>query len=108
MREASLEMADETATRAVETQQNWLARFLHIKPVTQALCFRVGRGRARQEIVRLLRDWRRYGIQDISFSRETNVIAARVDKSNCKFPSYYPLLASRDFLSIAAFSSTCS
>ncbi|KAK8216083.1 serine/threonine-protein kinase GIN4 [Phyllosticta capitalensis] len=62
--------------------QNWLARFLHIKPASKVLCFQVGRGRVRQEIVRLLRDWRRYGIRDIVFDRATNVIQARVDKDN--------------------------
>ncbi|KAK8227865.1 hypothetical protein BKA81DRAFT_384182 [Phyllosticta paracitricarpa] len=62
--------------------QNWLARFLHIKPASKVLCFQVGRGRVRQEIVRLLRDWRKYGIRDIVFDRATNVIQARVDKDN--------------------------
>ncbi|KAK7528532.1 uncharacterized protein IWZ02DRAFT_486572 [Phyllosticta citriasiana] len=62
--------------------QNWLARFLHIKPASKVLCFQVGRGRVRQEIVRLLRDWRKYGIRDIVFDRATNVVQARVDKDN--------------------------
>ncbi|KAK8174729.1 hypothetical protein BC567DRAFT_289719 [Phyllosticta citribraziliensis] len=62
--------------------QNWLARFLHIKPASKVLCFQVGRGRVRQEIVRLLRDWRKYGVRDIVFDRATNVIQARVDKDN--------------------------
>jgi serine/threonine-protein kinase HSL1, negative regulator of Swe1 kinase len=64
------------------THSNWLARFLHIKPSIRVLCFQVGRGRARSELVRLLRDWRRYGIRDVSFSRERNIISARVDKNN--------------------------
>ena len=68
--------------RQVEPQQNWLARFLHIKPAAKVLCFQVGRGRARQEIVKLLREWKRFGVKDISFDRETNVILARVDKEN--------------------------
>ncbi len=66
----------------VETQQNWLARFLHIKPATKTLCFQVGRGLARQEIVRLLREWKCFGVKDVSFDRKTNVILARVDKNN--------------------------
>ncbi|KAF2135733.1 uncharacterized protein K452DRAFT_354259 [Aplosporella prunicola CBS 121167] len=69
------------SSRAIEGQ-NWLARFLHIKPATKALCFQVGRGRARSEIVRLLRDWKRFGVRDVSYDRVNNVITARVDKEN--------------------------
>ena len=61
---------------------NWLSRFLHIKPASQTLCFHIGRGKVRQDLVRLLRDWQRFGVRDVSVDRETNVINARVDKSN--------------------------
>ncbi|KAF2810308.1 Pkinase-domain-containing protein, partial [Mytilinidion resinicola] len=63
-------------------QTNWLSRFLHIKPASKTLCFHIGRGRARQELVRLLRDWQRFGVRDVFFDRKTNVVNARVDKSN--------------------------
>lgn len=69
---------------AVETQQNWLARVLHIKPASRVVCFQIGRGRVRQELVRLLREWKKYGVRDVSFDRQTNIVAARVDKVNCK------------------------
>jgi serine/threonine-protein kinase HSL1 (negative regulator of Swe1 kinase) len=67
---------------------NWLSRFLHIKPASKILCFQVGRGKVRQDLVRLLRDWQRFGVRDVSFDRSTNVINARVDKSNRKYLSY--------------------
>lgn len=72
-------------------QKNWLSRFLHIKPATKTLCFQVGRGKVRQDIVRLLRDWQRFGVRDVVFDRKTNVINARVDKINrkCSFPSQF-------------------
>ncbi|KAL1639549.1 serine/threonine-protein kinase gin4 [Diplodia intermedia] len=62
--------------------QNWLSRFLHIKPAAKIIVFKVGRGRVRQEIVRLLRDWKRFGVRDVKFDRATNIIQARVDKTN--------------------------
>lgn len=72
-----------------ELQMNWLSRFLHIKPASQTLCFQIGRGKVRQDLVRLLRDWQRFGIRDVTYDRETNVINARVDKNNrkCSLPS---------------------
>jgi len=76
----------DTSARAgpPEIQMNWLSRFLHIKPASKTLCFHIGRGRVRQDLVRLLRDWQRFGVQDVSFNREINAISGRVDKSNRK------------------------
>ncbi|KAH3984114.1 non-specific serine/threonine protein kinase [Parastagonospora nodorum] len=65
-----------------EMQMNWLSRFLHIKPANKTLCFHIGRGKVRQDLVRLLRDWQRFGIRDVTFDRETNTITGRVDKGN--------------------------
>jgi serine/threonine-protein kinase HSL1 (negative regulator of Swe1 kinase) len=66
-------------------QMNWLSRFLHIKPASKILCFHIARGKVRQDLVRLLRDWQRFGIRDVSFNRETNTINARVNKNNRKY-----------------------
>lgn len=65
---------------------NWLSRFLHIKPASKTLCFHVGRGKVRGDLVRLLRDWQRFGVRDITFDRTANTINARVDKINRKSP----------------------
>ncbi|KAJ4319904.1 serine/threonine-protein kinase gin4 [Neodidymelliopsis sp. IMI 364377] len=67
-----------------EMQKNWLSRFLHIKPATKTLCFQIGRGKVRQDLVRLLRDWQRFGVRDVDFDRKSNVITARIDKVNRK------------------------
>ncbi|KAK5130319.1 hypothetical protein LTR08_002205 [Meristemomyces frigidus] len=70
------------ATSADGTERSWFARFFHIKPAVKVLCFSIPRGRARQELVLLLKEWQRHGIRDLEYSRETNTITARVDKSN--------------------------
>jgi hypothetical protein len=64
---------------------NWLSRFLHIKPASRALCFQARRGKVRQELEHLLRDWQRYGVRDVTCDRNTMVITARVDKNNRKY-----------------------
>ncbi|KAF2005331.1 serine/threonine-protein kinase GIN4 [Amniculicola lignicola CBS 123094] len=76
------EADDGSPARPFEIQTNWLSRFLHIKPASKIVCFCVGRGKVRQDLVRLLRDWERFGVQDVTFDRKTNVINARVDKTN--------------------------
>jgi serine/threonine-protein kinase HSL1, negative regulator of Swe1 kinase len=68
-----------------EVHTNWLSRFLHIKPATGVLCFQIGRGKVRQDLVRLLRDWQRFGVRDVNFDRDSNIINARIDKNNRKY-----------------------
>ncbi|KAF2753471.1 Pkinase-domain-containing protein [Pseudovirgaria hyperparasitica] len=76
------QIGDGQSKAPVDYQSNWLARFLHIKPATQVLCFHIGRGRARQEMVRLLRDWKRFGVRDVRFDRAKNTVSASVGKDN--------------------------
>jgi serine/threonine-protein kinase HSL1, negative regulator of Swe1 kinase len=64
------------------TERSWFARFFNIKPAVKILCFSIPRGRARQELVILFREWQRHGVRDLQYSRETNTIVARVDKQN--------------------------
>ena len=77
-----------------DIQMNWLSRFLHIKPASKTLCFQVTRGKVRGDLVRLLRDWQRFGVRDVTFDRNDNTINARVDKTNRKSLSYSVFLFS--------------
>ncbi|KAK6432938.1 serine/threonine-protein kinase gin4, partial [Oleoguttula sp. CCFEE 5521] len=63
-------------------ERSWFARFLNIKPASDLLCFSIPRGRARQELVLLLKEWQRHGIRDLQYSREQNTMSARVDRNN--------------------------
>ena len=71
-------------TRNIEVKQNWLARLFRVKPATTHLCMAISRRRARQEIVILLREWRKYGIKNIYVDKQRNIIFARVGSKNCK------------------------
>jgi serine/threonine-protein kinase HSL1 (negative regulator of Swe1 kinase) len=79
-------------TGPLDMQMNWLSRFLHIKPASKTLCFNIGRGKVRQDLVCLLRDWQRFGVRDVHFDRNSNVIDARVDKNNRKYTPYSSLI----------------
>lgn len=67
---------------AAAPERSWFARFFHIKPAAHILCFELRRGRALQELVVLFKEWQRHGVRDLQYSRESNSISARVDKSN--------------------------
>ncbi|KAL8790659.1 MAG: hypothetical protein Q9213_000507 [Squamulea squamosa] len=63
-------------------QQNWLQKFLRIKPAVTVLPFQVSRVRARKEMVSLLREWRKYGMRDIVVDRVAGRVWARVGEKN--------------------------
>ncbi|KAF1812476.1 Pkinase-domain-containing protein [Eremomyces bilateralis CBS 781.70] len=64
------------------SEVNWFAKFFHIKPATRVLCFQIGRGRTRSEVVRILRGAQRIGVKDLRFSREDNIVSARIGRHN--------------------------
>ncbi|KAL8670919.1 MAG: hypothetical protein Q9168_004565 [Polycauliona sp. 1 TL-2023] len=71
------------ATREIQPwHQNWLQKFLRIKPAVTVLPFQVSRLRARKEMVSLLREWRRYGMRDIVVDKAAGRVWARVGEKN--------------------------
>lgn len=67
----------------VPQPQNWLARFLRIKPAVNVICFQVSKVRARKEVAGVFREWRKYGMRDIVVDKAAGRIWARVDVKNC-------------------------
>ena len=67
----------------VPQPQNWLARFLRIKPAVSVVCFQVSKVRARKEVAGVLREWRKYGMRDVVVDKVAGRIWARVDERNC-------------------------
>lgn len=71
--------------RVIQPQpQNWLARFLRIKPAVNIMCFQISKVRARKEVAAIFREWRRYGLRDIVIDKAAGRIWARVAEKNCE------------------------
>jgi len=83
----SLWSDSELGYRKIEVQQNWLARLFRVKPAMRYMCFTLSKRRARQELVLLLREWRKYGMKSVDVDKERNIIWAHVGPRNCK-PSF--------------------
>lgn len=71
-------------SRQIEPQQNWLAKLFNVKPASKTICFSVSNRRARQEIVTILKEWKRYGIRDIQVDKKRNIVFGQVAAKNCK------------------------
>ena len=80
-------------THPVHISQNWFAKFFHIKPASRVICLSISKAKARREIVKILKEWRKYGLRDVVSERSDagDLIRGRVDSMNCK-SSGIPLL----------------
>jgi serine/threonine-protein kinase HSL1, negative regulator of Swe1 kinase len=72
--------------RQIAPQQNWLAKLFKVKPVSKHLCFCITKRRARQAISRILREWKRFGLEDVQIDKDRNIVFGRVALGNCKSP----------------------
>lgn len=71
----------------IHISQNWFAKFFHVKPATKFIVLSVTKARARKEIMKILREWRKYGLRDVVSENHTGfgtVIRGRVDVENCE------------------------
>lgn len=75
---------DDPKSRQIEPQRTWLAKLFKVKPATKFICFSVSKQRARQEIVTILKEWRRYGMKDIQVDKARNIVFGRVADKNCE------------------------
>lgn len=75
---------DDPKPRQIEPRQNWLAKLFNVKPSSKFICFSVSKQRARQEIVTILKEWKRYGMRDVQVDKARNIVFGRVAAKNCE------------------------
>lgn len=62
--------------------QNWFARVFQIKPATRIIALNTSKIRGRKEVFRILREWKQYGLEDVSLDKTNSVIHGRVGEHN--------------------------
>lgn len=82
-RRSGMTQSNSGSTRNIEVKQNWLTRLFRVKPATSYLCMTLSSKRARQEVVILLREWRRYGMRSIQVDKQRNIVFGRLGAKNC-------------------------
>jgi serine/threonine-protein kinase HSL1, negative regulator of Swe1 kinase len=70
----------------IEISQNWLAKVFRVRPATRIICLQVSKTRARKDIVRILKEWRKYGLRDVVCEKRSggDMVRGRVDACNCE------------------------
>jgi serine/threonine-protein kinase HSL1, negative regulator of Swe1 kinase len=74
---------EDLASRQIEPQRSWIAKLFNIKPAMKFICFSISKRKARHEIVKILRDWKRYGIRGVQVDKNRNIVFGRVAAKNC-------------------------
>ncbi|QGA12665.1 hypothetical protein EYB26_000309 [Talaromyces marneffei] len=62
--------------------QNWFARFFHVKPAIRTIAFKIPKAKIRKEVYRTFLEWKVYGMDNVSLDRAKNVVRGRVCESN--------------------------
>ncbi|KAJ9603265.1 serine/threonine-protein kinase gin4 [Cladophialophora chaetospira] len=72
------------AISPIEINQNWFAKFFHIKPATRVLCLTISEAKAKKELVKVLKEWRKFGLRDVVSEKRggTDLVRGRVDATN--------------------------
>ena len=74
--------------KPIQISQNWFARFFHVKPAGKLICISTSKAKARKEVVKILKDWRKYGLRDVVSEKRPgsgDLIRGRVDVMNCEY-----------------------
>ena len=81
----------------IQINQNWFAKFFHIKPASKVLILQLSKVKAKKEIMKLLKEWRQYGLRGVvAENRDVGtVIRARVDAQNGEFMSNFSSCSQR-------------
>jgi serine/threonine-protein kinase HSL1 (negative regulator of Swe1 kinase) len=70
---------------SIHISQNWLAKSFHVRPATKLMTLSVTKARARNEIIKILKGWRKYGLTDVVSEKRigsSDLIRGRVDDMN--------------------------
>lgn len=77
---------------------NWFARVFQIKPATRVIALSTSKVRGRKEVYRILREWKQYGLEDVSMDKTNSTIHGRVGENN--FLRLRPVEFSAEFYTV--------
>jgi serine/threonine-protein kinase HSL1 (negative regulator of Swe1 kinase) len=63
---------------------NWFARVFQIKPATRVVALNTSKLKGRKDVLKLLRDWKQFGMEEAHLDKASGVIRGRVGEVNCK------------------------
>lgn len=69
--------------------QNWFARVFQFKPATRVFALNESKIKSRKEVYKILRKWKKLGVEDVSMDKANSIIRGRVGEVNGKSP-YFP------------------
>ncbi|RPB01820.1 hypothetical protein L873DRAFT_1827098 [Choiromyces venosus 120613-1] len=74
--------SEEDQFTKVMSQRNWFMKFLNVKPASRVICFTISPVATRKEIMKLWKEWVKYGLVIVEDDRKSLVVRARVKTPN--------------------------
>ncbi|KAH1589025.1 hypothetical protein KXV68_003944 [Aspergillus fumigatus] len=62
---------------------NWFARVFQIKPATRVVALNTSKLKGRKDVLKLLREWKQFGMEEAYLDKANGVIRAKVGEVNC-------------------------
>ncbi|PYH97684.1 putative serine/threonine protein kinase [Aspergillus ellipticus CBS 707.79] len=62
--------------------QNWFARVFQIKPATRVVALNTSTTKARKDVHKILRDWKKWGLEEVFLDRDRRVVYGSVAEAN--------------------------
>ncbi|KAF4153305.1 hypothetical protein CNMCM6069_001003 [Aspergillus lentulus] len=62
---------------------NWFARVFQIKPATRVVPLNTSKLKGRKDVLKLLREWKQFGMEEAHLDKANGVIRAKVGEVNC-------------------------
>lgn len=69
--------------------QNWFARVFQIKPASRVIALNTSKMKGRKELYKMLREWKKYGMENVYMDKSNSVVHGRVSEANRKFGSFH-------------------
>ncbi|KAK2760265.1 hypothetical protein FQN54_002333 [Arachnomyces sp. PD_36] len=81
-----------------EGSRNWFARFFHVKPARRVIALNTPKNRGRKEVIKILREWKQYGLEGVRVDKLTTTIFGSVGEVN--FLRLKPVQFSAEFFTV--------
>ncbi|GKZ30092.1 hypothetical protein AbraIFM66950_007786 [Aspergillus brasiliensis] len=75
--------------RGVGRSQNWFARVFQIKPATRVIALNTSTTKARKYIHKTLREWKKWGMEEVYLDKDKRVIYGSLGEVNLQFSAEF-------------------
>ncbi|EZF30011.1 CAMK/CAMKL/GIN4 protein kinase [Trichophyton interdigitale MR816] len=90
--------SDDIPLTTASYTNTWFSRFMLMKPAFKVLALNISKPRAKKEVVKLFKEWKKYGLEGLHLDNQNDIICGSVGELN--FLRLRPVQFSAEFFSV--------